>query len=581
MTGHQPVVACSLTVIVCLCCLPSGCTVGPGYHAPTPELPEAWHQTATEGLAQGEVDLEDWWHVFDDDTLSDLVKRAAEGNLDLRLAVLRIREARALRGIAAGELLPSLAGQGGWHRARASANGLMGGLPSAPGKGEQFANTVARGIAGSALSQGLGTAFPGAPAVTNSLASGLMGLVPTPTRLAETEATDLYATGFDASWEIDVFGGIRRNIESADAVVAAAVEDYRSVLVSLLAEVAATYIDIRALQSQIDATQRNIALQKETLSLTQVKFNADLVSELDVRQAETNLATTQSELPLLEAGLSVAIYRMGVLIGREPATLYDELSQVRDIPKPPAETLIGVPVDLLRRRPDIRAAERRLAAQTARIGVAAADLYPRFTLSGTFGFEATDINHMLDSRSVTYGFGPALRWNIFDGLRNLNRIAAQQAATHQAYVSYEQTLLQALQDVESALVAYTREQVRYAALARATEAGRRSAQLAEKRYQDGLTDFQNVLIAQRSLVNLETALAQSRGQVAVNLVALYKALGGGWSPDVMPQEQFLDDSSDVLADPLGFFLSGGKGALPWENRPEEQPETGPTSTDPE
>lgn len=581
MTGHQPVVACSFIVIVCLCCLPSGCSVGPGYRAPTPELPEAWHQTTTGGPAEENADLQEWWHVFEDDLLSDLIKRAAEGNLDLRLAVLRIREARALRNIAAGGLLPSLAGQGGWQRSRASANGLMGGAVQAPGKGTQFANTMARGIASSALSEGLGTAFPGAPAVTNSLAGGLMGLLPTPTRLARTEAMDLYTTGFDASWEIDVFGGIRRSLESADAVLAAAVEDYRGVLVSLLAEVAATYVDVRSLQSQIEATQRNIKLQKETVALTQVKFDSDLVSELDVRQAETNLATTESELPLIEAALSAAIYRLSVLVGREPAALYDELSQVRDIPKPPAETLIGVPVDLLRRRPDIRAAERRLAAQTAQIGVAAADLYPRFTLSGTFGFQATDINHMLDSRSVTYGFGPALRWNLFDGLRNLNRIAAQQAVTHQAYVFYEQTLLQALQDVETALVAYTREQARYTALVRATEAVRRSAQLAEKRYQDGLTDFQNVLIAQRSLVNLETALAQSRGQVAVNLIALYKALGGGWSTDAMPQEQFLDDSSGVLADPMGFFFSGGKGTLPWENHLDEQPETGPNSTNPE
>ena len=581
MRRYSPVARCSATVTVCLGCILSGCTVGPSYRAPTPELPKAWHQNATAGLAHGRADLEEWWKVFEDDTLADLIQRAAAGNLDLRLAVLRVREARALRGIAAGELLPSLAGQGGWHRARSSANGLMGGTPEAPGKGTQFANTVARGIAGSALSEGLGTAFPGAPAVTNSLASGLMGLAPTPTRLADTEAMDLYAAGFDASWEIDVFGGIRRNIESADAVLAAAVEDYRSVLVSLLAEVAATYIDIRSLQSQIEATQRNIKLQKETLVLTQVKFDSELVSELDVRQAETNLATTESELPLLEAGLSVAIYRLGVLIGREPAALYDELSVVGDIPKPPAETLIGVPVDLVRRRPDVRAAERRLAAQTAQIGVAAADLYPRFSLSGTFGFEATDINHMLDARSVTYGFGPALRWNIFDGLRNLNRIAVQQVATHQAYVSYEQTLLLALQDVETALVACTREQARYAALVRAAEAGRRSAQLAETRYQDGLTDFQNVLIAQRALVNLETALAQSRGQVAVNLVALYKALGGGWSPDVAPQEQYLEDSSDVLTDPLGFFFSGGAAVLPWETRPDEQPETGVPSTYPE
>jgi len=572
---------CASTAILLSGCLLPGCAVGPDYRAPSPELPEGWHEGAAKGIGEGEANVQEWWRVFQDDALSSLIRRAAEGNLDLRLAVLRIREARALRGIAAGELLPSLAGQGAWQRSRASANGLLGGGVEVPGKGEQFANTVTRGIAGSTLAQSLGTAVPGVPAVTNSVANGLVGLIPGKTELRDTEAMDLYAAGFDASWEIDVFGGIRRNIESADAALAATVEDYRGVLVSLFAEVAATYIDIRALQSQIEATQRNIKLQKETVSLTQAKFDTELVSELDVRQAETNLATTESEMPLLEAGLAVSIYRMGVLIGREPAAVYDELSVVRDIPRPPAETLVGVPVDLLRRRPDIRAAERRLAAQTAQIGVAAADLYPRFSLSGTFGFEATDINHIMDARSVTYGFGPALRWNIFDGLRNLNRIAAQQAAAHQVYVLYERTLLQALQEVETALVAYTREQARYAALLRAAEAGRRSAHLAETRYQDGLTDFQNVLIAQRALVNLETALAQSRGQVSVNLVGLYKALGGGWSPDVFPQEEYLEDPSGVLEDPLGFFVSGGQGALPWETHPDDEAEEAAVSTNPE
>jgi multidrug efflux system outer membrane protein len=328
MRGYPPVTRCLAAVIVCLAAILPGCAVGPDYRAPTPELPERWHEAGANGIGQRNANVAEWWQVFEDETLSSLMERAAEGNLDLRIAVLRIREARALRGIAAGELLPSLSGQSAWQRARASANGLLGGVPQAPGKGTQFATTVTRGIAGSALAENLGTAIPGAPAVTNSVANGLMGLLPSPTRLGDTEAMDLYAAGFDASWEIDVFGGIRRNVESADAALAATVEDYRGVLVSLLAEVAATYIDIRSLQSQIEATQRNIKLQQETLSLTQVKFDTELVSELDVRQAETNLATTESELPLFEAGLSVAIYRMGVLIGREPVALYDELSVV-------------------------------------------------------------------------------------------------------------------------------------------------------------------------------------------------------------------------------------------------------------
>ncbi len=548
--------------LAALTLLVAGCAVGPDYHPPDLQVPDRWHASAGKGLKEGAADLSQWWQHFNDPQLSELIDQSMEGNLNLRLAVLRIRQARALRGVAAGELLPVLGAQGSYTRSRPSANGVMA-APQAAGKADMFASTVARGIAGNALGTGLASVAPGASGITNSIANGLIGMLPNPTGLPDADELDLHSVGFDASWEIDLFGGIRRNIESADADWAATVEDYRGILVSLLAEVATTYIDIRSLQSQIETTRQNIKLQQATVSLTRVRLDSELVSELDVRQAETNLATTESELPLLETGLAVAIYRMGVLIGREPTALYDELSAARPIPPPPAETLVGVPVDILRRRPDIRAAERRLAAETARIGVAAAELYPRLTLSGTFGFEATRFANLLDGRSISYGFGPAVRWNVFDGLRNLNRIAAQQAAAQQACVAYEQALLTALQDVESSAVAYAREQVRQEALIRATRAGEQAAQLAETRYEDGLTDFQNVLIAQRSLVNLQNALAQSRGQVAVNLVALYKALGGGWSSDVVPQREYLDDPDGVLAHPVEFYVSGGRGDLPW------------------
>ncbi len=551
----------AFAVLILVCMLP-GCAVGPGYRPPDTKLPGNWHEPSENGLAAGEADVQEWWTTFHDDTLSSLIDRAAHGNLDVRIAVLRIREARALRGVAVGELLPSLGGSAGYDRSKSSANGPMPGV-SVPSPGARFGSTVASGIASGAIAQGLGTVLPNATGVTTPLATGLVGLIPSRSGLPETDDSDLFTTGFDASWEIDVFGGKRRNIQAADADLSATVEDYRAVLVSLLAEVATTYIDLRALQSQISATRQNIELQKHTLLLTQSRFDAEITSELDVRQAQTNLATTESELPLLEAGLSLAIYRLGVLLGREPAALYDELSVEEPIPHAATGTFVGIPADIIRRRPDIRAAERRLAAQTARIGVAAAELYPRFTLSGTFAFQATDFNHALDGRSTSYGFGPAVRWNIFDGLRNLNRIAAQEAVAHQAYVAYEQTLLLALENVEVSMVAYKREQDRYDALVRAVDAARRTVELAQVRYGDGVTDFQNVLDAQRSLVALENALAQSRGQVAVNLVALYKALGGGWRPDYMPQTRYLEAPSDALENPLDFFLTGGKSALPW------------------
>jgi len=543
----------------------AGCAVGPDYRAPTPRVPDRWHESPAEGPAAGSPDLRQWWSVFGDSKLSDLIERAAAGNLDVRLAVLRIREARALRGVAAGELLPVLGGRGSYQRSMGSANGPMA-VPQPPGAAESFAHTVARGVASSALAGGLGAVASGVPGVTYSVANGLMGLLPSPSGRPETDEVNLHAAGFDASWEIDVFGGLRRRVQAADAAVEAAVEDYRGTLVTLFAEVATTYIEIRTLQSEIEATRRNIALQRETVSLTRARQALDLATELDVQQAETNLATTESQLPQLESALAISMYRLSVLIGQEPSALCEELAAAGAIPEPPVEVLIGVPADILRQRPDIRSAERRLAAQAAQIGVAASELYPRFTLSGTFGFEATDLKHWLDGRSISYGFGPSLRWNLFDGLRNLNRIAAQQAATHQSYVAYERTLLAALQEVESSLVAYKRERVRREALVRARQAAQRSVELAETLYRSGLIEFQNVLEAQRSLTNLENALAQSRGQVAVNLVAIYKALGGGWSPDVAPQDEYLEDVRDARHDPAEFFLSGGKTALPWQER---------------
>ena len=540
----------------------SGCSVGPDYRAPDKQMADAWNSPLDCGLADGEADVTEWWQSLGDPMLADLIARAAEGNLDLRMAVLRIRQARALRGVAAGALLPSLTGNSSYERSKLSGGGLLGAAQGG-GAGSSFSETFARGMTTSTLTQSITNAAPGAANIASPLASSIVSQIPSSAKRPGIPELDLFSTGFDASWEIDVFGGLRRGVEAADAELDAALEDYRAVLVSMLAEVATTYIDVRTLQAEIDTTRQNIDLQKETLDLTQARLSYDLASELEVSQAQTNLATTESQLPQLEANLATAIYRLSVLVGKEPSALQDELTSTKPIPQPPAETFVGVPTDILRRRPDLRAAERRLAAATAEIGVSAADLYPRFTLSGNFGFESMTLKHALDSKSITYGFGPAVRWNIFDGLRNLNRIAAQQVAAHHAYVGYEQTLLLALQEVETAMVNYRREQDRRDALMRATEAARRAVKLSETRYEDGLTDFQDVVDAERSLVNLETALVQSQGQVAVNLVALYKALGGGWSPTAIPQQNLLDAPMDALDRPLRFFFSGGKTELPW------------------
>ncbi len=550
------IVAAMITAVL------TGCAVGPRYNAPAHQLPKVWQEATTNGLATGEVDVTAWWQSFEDPVLSELVSRAADGNLDLRMAVLRIRQARALRGIAAGALLPTLSGDASVRRTKPTFAGFPG-LGGGGSRAEQFTNTMQRGVATAAVAGGIANVAPGAAGIASPLASGLVGLAPARTSSSGAPEFDLFAAGFDAAWELDVFGGLRRGVEAADADLAAALEDFRAVQVSLLAEVATTYIDVRTLQAQIAAARRNIALQEETLGLTNARLDFDLASELEVRQAETNLATTESLLPALEAGLATAIYRLSVLVGEQPGALKGALSVTGPIPRPPRETFVGVPAEILRRRPDLRAAERRLASATAQIGVAAANLYPRFSLTGSFGVQSSEFDDTLDSRSITYGFGPAVRWNIFDGLRNLNRIAAQEAVAHHAYVAYEQALLLALQDVETAMVNYKREQVRRNALDRAAEAARRTVHLAETRYEDGLTDFQDVVDAQRSLVNLETSLVESQGLIAMHLVALYKALGGGWTPESMPQAEYLEAPSELLADPMHYFLTGGKTELPW------------------
>ncbi len=451
-------------------------TVGPDYTPPETEVPDAWHQAATEGLAEGEANLQTWWGTLNDPVLIGLIERAGQGNLDLKEAVARIREARARLGIASGEQFPDIDGQGLFERSRVS--------------------------------------------------KGVADAVPPP----QDRTDNFYSIGLDSSWEIDFWGRIKRAVESADASLKASIEDYRDVVVVLLADVASNYVEVRALQARIRTARGNVEIQRRTLQLTKDRLEAGIAPELDVRQAELNLATTESVIPTLQILLVQAINRLGVLLGEPPSTLHAELAQPAPIPKPREEVTVGLPADLLRQRPDIRRAERALAAQTAQIGVATADLYPRFSLLGTFALEAVDGVKFFDRGNQAYGFGPAFRWNIFDGGRIHNNIKAQDALTEQALVRYENTVLRALEDVENSMVAYVQERDRREALARSVAAAERSVEIVEQAYIIGLTDFQNVLDTQRSLFEQQDALAESEGDVTQNLIRIYKALGGGWAP---------------------------------------------------
>jgi len=455
--------------------LATACKVGPDYTPPQTEMPDAWHQAATDGLVDGEASVQTWWKVLDDPVLTDLIHQAEEANLDLHAAFYSIQAARALRGIANGQRIPSLTGFGDVDRADFSENAR------APGLGE---------------------------------------------------ATNQIGLGAEAFWELDVFGRIARQVESRTAALEASLEDYRDILVSVLAEVALAYVDLRTVQLRIDYTEKNIETQKQTLELTQDRFDAGLVSALDVAQAETNLASTQSELPVLHRTLEIDYNRLSVLLGQTPGALQSELGGAEGkIPVPTDEVAVGLPADLMRQRPDIRRAERQLASATALIGVATADLYPRFSLSGLLSLEASSLSDLASGDSVTWALGGGFRWNLFRGGRVRNGIRLQEARTAQSLVAYEQTVLFAVEEVEDALVSYKTEQQRRDRLIESVDANERSLDLVMTQYRAGLADFQNVLDTQRSLVTRQNQLAASEGLVVQSLVALYRALGGGWDPD--------------------------------------------------
>lgn len=452
----------------------SGCTpVGPDYKSPVTSTPATWTsglQGGLEGRAINTNLLERWWTVFDDPILSDLVERGRRGNLDLRQAEARVREARAQRGMAKAVLFPSVG-------ANASAS-----------------RTTASKKAGNG------------------------------------QTTDFYATSLDASWELDLFGGKRRSLESANASWQAAQESLRDVQVSLLAEVALNYVEVRSYQELLSITESNVLTRAETYDITRWRHEAGLTTQLDEDQAKQSLEEVRAQVPTLRTSLEQAKYRLAVLLGQPPGALKDLLSDQKPVPSTPAEVAVGVPADLLRRRPDVRTAERQLATQTAQIGVAKAQLYPSFSLAGTLGLESLEYANLYStSARAAQGLAKAA-WTLFDGGSIRQNIKLQTAKQEEALSFYESTVLTALKDVESALVDYANEQIRRESLKAAVKAGRSAFELARDQYNSGLVSFQAVLDTQQSLLSTQDQLAVSQAKVTSNLISLFKALGGGWTP---------------------------------------------------
>jgi len=450
----------------------AGCaTVGPDYVPPDTTVSKDWHTPLNDGLIAEEIDpqaLATWWNTLNDQELSSLIARAVKGNLDIKGARARIREARIRRGTARADLFPTLDATGSATRSRTREDTGAG------------------------------------------------------------ETRDFYAAGFDAGWELDLFGGAQRSVEAADADLDATQENLHDVLVSLTAEVALNYIEVRIYQKRLAVNKANLEIQQETYRLIQSRYQAGLDDELAVQQARSNLESTRSQIPTLHISLEEAMNRIAVLLGEQPGGLHEELENYKPVPVVPLEVAVGVPADTLRRRPDIRQAERELAAQTARIGVATAELYPKFTLSGSIGLEALSLDNLIAAGSRTFSIGPRITWPIFNAGSIRANIEVQSAIQEQTMIQYESTILSALEEVENALVAYGEEQIRRTSLEEAVDAAKQALELAQYKYQTGLIDFTTVLDAQRSLLAYEDQLVQSTGSITSNLVRLYKALGGGW-----------------------------------------------------
>ncbi|CAB5122304.1 Efflux transport system, outer membrane factor (OMF) lipoprotein [Olavius algarvensis associated proteobacterium Delta 3] len=469
-------------------------TVGPDFVKPKAAVEKEWSEKDDPSVRTDALDYSEWWKVFDDPILNRLIQIASTQNLSLQIAGLRILEARALLGIAIGLQYPqSQALSGGITYLKSSEN---------------------------------------APPLSN---------LPTDVRNRLDTSTNNYQIGFDAAWELDFWGKFRRGVESADANLAASIANYDNLLVILNGEVASAYVIIRTLEQRLVYIRSNTEIQQKGLELAEVRFEAGATSELDVQQARSLLRNTEALIPALEISLRQAQNGLSVLLGRPPGDLQDILGDPSPIPTAPAQVAVGVPAELMRRRPDIQLAEFRAASQGARIGVAEADLYPHFALAGSIGWSAGDGSTLFSVDSLTGFFTPlGFRWDIFNYGRIRNNVRIQDARFEQLVVNYRNTVLLAAREVEDGLVGFLRSRQQADLLSDAADASKRAAELALIQYDEGWVDYTRVLNTQQSLLNQQDALAVSHGDIVRFLVAVYKALGGGWQvrigADILPAE---------------------------------------------
>jgi outer membrane protein, multidrug efflux system len=462
----------------------TACAVGPNYHAPSTPAANLVNAQTQDVVTQDPEGA--WWQQFDDTELDLLVHRALAQNLDLRIAYDRVREARAVFVGNELNLLPHVPVQAGYSHFK----------EQQPGFGPQRIDA------------------------------------------------ESYSLGFDASWEIDLFGYVRRSVEAAHADLGAQQESLRDAQVAIAAEVARNYYELRGAQRRIKVAQDNLESARQTLDLTQTRYDGGRVGEIDVQRARARHAAALAGIPPLELSRQRASYRLAVLLGQRPGTLDDELKPV-DVPTYAKALPIGDPTQLLRRRPDVRVAERQLAASVARVGVATADLFPRVNVNGFIGFLSGDFSHLFSSSSGTdaraWSVTPSVSWAAFDLGTVQAQLHARKAQSDEAAANYEKAVLSALEDAEISLVAYGRAQTQLKNLAEQTEASQRAAALAELQYKEGLVDFLTLLDAQRTQLEAEDALAQTQTQVNVDVIAVYKAMGGVGQPLSSPARTARND----------------------------------------
>jgi multidrug efflux system outer membrane protein len=472
----------SLLVLISLAALLGGCAVGPNYVQPKTPVAASFQSAERPTYTAEEVQSQ-FWKQFGDPTLDQLVDAALDANYDLRIALGHLLEARAARHQALFDFGPTVTASGGYTKQ------LVPAVASPVNVGYQY---------------------------------------------------QLYDAGFDATWELDLFGRIRRENEAARADLQGAEAGLHDAQVSVIAEVARTYFELRGTQNELAVAQRNVQNQQETLRITDERLSAGRGTELDTSRAQAQLSTTLSSIAPLEASISRSTHRLAVLTGREPNALISLLGPAKDLPDLPRMASVGEPADLLRRRPDIKVAERQLAASTARIGVAVGDLFPKVSFTGNFGYMSNDTSTLGAFGTRSYEIAPGISWAAFD----LGRVRAQVAAAHARadvdLAAYQKTVLQALEDTENSLVTHARARDRLRNADDAAQASATAARLARTRYEGGIVDFLEVLDAERTQLQAEDELAQSRTDAMTSLVAVYKALGGGW--DAAPPPRYTQAS---------------------------------------